>query len=51
VITGPARIGSGAVVAASSFVISDVPENAMAIGVPARIIADSGSADVLGFPT
>lgn len=50
VITGPARIGSGAVIAANSFVVSDVPENAMAIGVPARIIADSDSASLLGFP-
>jgi serine O-acetyltransferase len=50
VITGPARIGSGAVIAANSFVTTNVPENAMAVGVPARVIADSGSAELIRFP-
>lgn len=38
VILGSVKIGDGARVAANSLVISDVPENATAIGVPARIM-------------
>jgi len=37
-IIGPYRIGPGASVAANAVVISDVPEGALAAGVPARII-------------
>jgi acetyltransferase-like isoleucine patch superfamily enzyme len=38
VIIGPARIGTGAVVAANSVVTKDVPPNVIVAGVPARII-------------
>lgn len=37
-ILGPVRVGSGAVVGANAVVLDDVPENSLAIGVPARII-------------
>jgi serine O-acetyltransferase len=38
-IIGPVTIGDSAVIAANSLVLSDVPSNATAIGVPARIFA------------
>lgn len=37
-IIGPVRIGSGAVVAANSVVVRDVPDNSIVAGVPARLI-------------
>jgi serine O-acetyltransferase len=43
VITGPVQIGSGAVIGANSLVSSNLPENAVAVGVPARVLAHSGS--------
>lgn len=47
VISGPVRVGSGAVVAANSLVVANVPENAVMIGVPAKVISYSGSAHLL----
>ena len=41
-ILGDITIGDGAVVAANSLVIADVPEKATAIGVPARIMRYTG---------
>ena len=38
VIVGPVRIGDGAVVGANSVVTSDIPENVIAAGAPAKII-------------
>jgi serine O-acetyltransferase len=49
-ISGPVRIGSGAVIGANSLVVADVPENGVAIGVPARLVGDSGSARLLNLP-
>jgi serine O-acetyltransferase len=46
-ITGRVRVGSGAVVGANSLVVADVPENGVALGVPARIMSYSGSANLL----
>lgn len=37
IIAGSHTIGKGAVVGANAVVISDVPENALAVGVPAKI--------------
>jgi len=48
VISGPVRVASGAVVAACSLVVAHVPENAVVIGVPAKPIAYTGSARLLG---
>ena len=50
VITGPVRIGSGAVIGANSLVVSNLPENAVAIGVPARVLSYTGSAKLIGLP-
>jgi serine O-acetyltransferase len=47
VITGPIQVGSGAVVAANSLVVANVPDDAVVIGVPARVVSYSGSADLL----
>ncbi|HTY19543.1 MAG TPA: DapH/DapD/GlmU-related protein [Myxococcota bacterium] len=43
VVTGPVQIGSGAVIGANSLVSSNLPENAVAVGVPARVLAYTGS--------
>jgi len=37
VITGRVQVGSGAVIGANSLVSSNVPENAVVVGVPARV--------------
>jgi serine O-acetyltransferase len=50
VISGRVCIGSGAVIGANSLVVSDLPENAVAIGVPARILSYTGSAKLIGLP-
>jgi serine O-acetyltransferase len=41
-VLGPIHIGNGARIAANSLVITDVPDGATAIGVPARILTYSG---------
>ena len=41
-ILGPIRVGDGARIAANSLVISDVPDGATAIGVPARTMRYTG---------
>jgi len=46
-IAGPVTVGSGAVVGANSLVATDVPENAVVVGVPARVLGFSGSAALL----
>jgi serine O-acetyltransferase len=40
-ILGPIRIGNGARIAANSLVLSDVPDGATAVGVPARVMTYS----------
>lgn len=50
VVTGPIRIGSGAVVGANSLVVSNLPENAVAVGVPARVLSYTGSAKLIRLP-
>lgn len=40
-VLGPVRIGDGAVVAAGSVVMIDVPDGAVAAGVPARIVSSA----------
>ncbi|MDI6851061.1 MAG: serine O-acetyltransferase [bacterium] len=37
-ILGPVKIGDGAKIGANSVVLNDVPENATAVGIPAKII-------------
>lgn len=38
VVVGPHRVGRGAVVGANSVVLEDVPDEAVAVGAPARIL-------------
>ncbi|HVP72491.1 MAG TPA: serine acetyltransferase [Phycisphaerales bacterium] len=42
VVLGDIRIGDGACIASNSLVISDVPVNAMAMGVPAKVYPNMG---------
>lgn len=50
VISGRVRIGSDAVIGANSLVVSNLPENAVAIGVPARVLSYTGSAKLIRGP-
>ena len=42
-ILGPVHIGDDVIIGANAVVITDVPANALAVGVPARIIPGKGS--------
>ena len=46
-VSGPVRIGSGAVVGANSLAVTNIPENGVVIGVPAKVISYSGSAKLI----
>lgn len=37
-ILGPVRIGDGAVIGANAVVLTDVPDGATAVGIPARVL-------------
>ena len=37
-ILGAIRIGNGAVIGANAVVLTDVPDHALAVGIPARIV-------------
>jgi serine O-acetyltransferase len=43
-IVGAIKVGSNVAVSANSLVVSDVPDNAIVIGVPAKVISYMGSA-------
>jgi serine O-acetyltransferase len=47
-VTGPVQVGDGAVIGANSLVVSNVPERGVAVGVPARVVALSGSKALIG---
>ncbi len=47
-VSGPVVVGSGAVIGANSLVVSNVPERGVAVGVPARVVALSGSGALIG---
>lgn len=38
VIVGNIKVGDGAIIGANAVVLSDIPDNAIAVGIPARII-------------
>ena len=50
VITGPVKVGNEAVVGANSLVVLDVPDKAVVVGVPAKVISYSGSAKLVRLP-
>src|SRR5512142_666569 len=47
-LSGPIQVGDGAVIGANSLVVSDVPARGVAVGVPARVVARTGSAALMG---
>ncbi|BDG01074.1 serine O-acetyltransferase [Anaeromyxobacter oryzae] len=47
-VSGPVKVGAGAVVGANSLVVTNVPEKGVAVGVPARVVALSGSGALIG---
>jgi serine O-acetyltransferase len=47
-VSGPVHVGDGAVIGANSLVVSNVPERGVAIGVPARVVARTGSLALIG---
>jgi serine O-acetyltransferase len=47
-VIGPVKVADGAVIGANSLVVSNVPEKGVAVGVPARVVALSGSAALIG---
>jgi serine O-acetyltransferase len=47
-VSGPVKVGAGAVVGANSLVVANVPEKGVAVGVPARVVALSGSGALIG---
>lgn len=49
-ITGRIKVGSGAVVGANSLVATNIPENGVAVGVPARVLSYTGSKDLIVLP-
>jgi serine O-acetyltransferase len=49
-VNGPLHIGSGAVISPNSLVVTHVPENAVVIGVPAKIMSYTGSAKLINVP-
>ncbi|WP_370458966.1 serine O-acetyltransferase [Aggregicoccus sp. 17bor-14] len=46
-ITGPVKVGEGAVIGANSLVVANVPPQAVVVGVPARAVSYTGSARLL----
>lgn len=38
-VLGPVKIGNGAMIGAGSVVVKDIPENGIAVGVPAKVIS------------
>jgi serine O-acetyltransferase len=47
-LSGPIRIGDEAVIGANSLAVADVPARGVAVGVPARLVAQSGSSALIG---
>jgi serine O-acetyltransferase len=47
-ITGPVEVGSAAVVGANSLVVTNIPDNGVAVGVPAKVLSYTGSAKLIG---
>ncbi len=41
-VLGPFKVGDGARIAANAVVLKEIPENATAVGVPARVVRIAG---------
>ncbi|MCE5324677.1 serine acetyltransferase [bacterium] len=48
-LIGKANIGNDVVIGANAVVTKDVPDNGVAVGVPARVISNNGSKDFIHF--
>jgi serine O-acetyltransferase len=48
-VLGKIMIGSDAAIGANAVVTKDVPERAVAVGVPAKVISDKGSFDAISY--
>jgi serine O-acetyltransferase len=46
-VIGPVKVGSHAAIGAGSVVLSDVPEQGTVVGIPARVVSKSGSAEMI----
>lgn len=44
-ILGPVHVGDGAVIGANAVVLSDIPANSIAVGVPAKVIKNNINAE------
>ena len=49
VIVGPIRVGNDVVIGANAVVIRDLPDQAVAVGVPPKVVSLEGSADYVQF--
>lgn len=47
-IIGGVRIGNNANIGANAVVVDDVPDNAVVVGIPAKVISYEGSASLIG---
>jgi serine O-acetyltransferase len=47
-VSGPVSVGDDAVIGANSLVATDVPKQALALGVPARVMGFGGSRNLVG---
>ena len=43
-VLGPVRVGARAVIGANAVVLTDIPADAVAVGMPARVVARGGDA-------
>lgn len=50
VVTGPIKVGSDVVIGANSLVAAPLPDHAVALGVPAKVLTYSGSAKLVKVP-
>lgn len=48
IVSGPVKVGDDAVIGANSLVATDVPAQALALGVPARVMSCGGSKKLVG---
>jgi serine O-acetyltransferase len=49
-IFGPITIGNDVAIGANAVVTKDLPDNAVAVGVPAKIVSYKGSQDFIDYP-
>jgi len=49
-VIGPIRIGRDVAIGANAVVTKDLPDRAIAVGIPARIISREGSFDFINYP-